>query len=271
MTLELRDPGQPGESLAEVIRAFAAALRSDIENVHDGTATRIHDIRVGTKKLRALLRLAAEALPEAVPPALRLRAIRQAFSGTRDADVMRQRIAELFSDEAGSVLRELALDAPETEPVLPRENALQLCAELETLLGGIDFSKVTRDGLLENATRSHRRARKLMRRCREIPEDDVLMHEWRKRTKDACYHAMTLGAAKTMQKRTQPLDALAEKLGEYHDLSVLGARAEGHDLIFSVVEKRKRRVRRECFKAAEKIFRRKPSALRKKLAGQIKE
>jgi len=82
---------------------------------------------------------------------------------------------------------------------------------------------------------------------------------------------MALGSVKLMQKRISTLDALAEKLGEYHDLSVLGSRAEGHELIFTVVEKRKRAVRRGCFKMAKSIFRRKPSALRKKLASQIVE
>lgn len=271
MTLELRDWRTPGESLGEVVHAFAAALRSDIENVHDDPATRIHDIRVGTKKLRALLRLGSEAVGNLDAPSVHLRAIRQAFSGTRDAEVMRQRLAELFPEATPAALRELHLEAPDTQPALPQESALELCNELDTLLAAVDFSRVTRAGLIENATRSHRRARKLLRQCRKKPDDDVLMHDWRKRTKDACYHAMALGGVKILQKRIAPLDALAEKLGEFHDLSVLGSRAEGHDLISTVVQKRKAVVRGDCFEAAKKILRRKPSAFRKKLAAQILE
>jgi CHAD domain-containing protein len=271
MTLELHDVRVPGESLAEVIRAFATALRNDIENVYDHTATRIHDIRVGTKKLRALLRLGSGAVGDLDPASVRLRAIRQAFSGTRDAEVMRQRLTELFPDDTEAALRELRLEVPETEPPLPREAALQLCDELDGILAAIDFARLTRPGLVESATRSHRRARKLLRRCLKNPDDDVLMHDWRKRTKDACYHAMALGRVKAMQKRIAALDALAEKLGEFHDLAVLGSRAAGHDLISTVVENRKVAVREECFAAAKKILRRKPSAFRKKLAAQILE
>lgn len=271
MTLELRELRRPGESLDEVVRAFAAALRADIENVQDGTTTRIHDIRVGTKKLRALLRLGSEAVPDLDPFSVHLRAIRQAFSGTRDAEVMRQRLSELFPDDTEAALRELHLEGSEAAPALPRDGALELCGKFDALLTAADFSRVTPAGLLENATHSHRRARKFLRRCRKAPDDDVLMHDWRKRTKDACYHAMALGAVKMMQKRIAPLDDLAEKLGEFHDLSVLANRAEGHDLISAVVHKRMRAVRHECFKTAEKIFRRKPSALRKKLAAQIRE
>jgi CHAD domain-containing protein len=271
MNLELRDLGKPGESLGEVVHGFAAALRADIENAGDDTTTRIHDIRVGTKKLRALLRLASEAAPGDARLAVRLRAIRQAFSGSRDADVMRQRVAELFPEESGTVLRELTLEAPEAATSLPQEATLQLWCELDAMLREVNFAQVTRLGLVENATRSHRRARKLMRKCRETPEDDVLMHDWRKRTKDACYHAMALAAAKPMKKRIAPLDALAEKLGEYHDLSVLGSRAEGHDLISAVVNKRKQAIRRECFKAGEKIFRKKASKFRKKLIPRLME
>lgn len=269
MNLELRDLQQPGEGLGEVVRDFTAALRADIENVGDKTTTRIHDIRVGTKKLRALLRLGAEAAPEDTPLAVRLRAIRQAFSGSRDADVMRQRVEELLPENTDAALRELSLETPDAVASLPQEAALQLWGELDAMLREIDFAKVTRLGLVENATRSHKRARKLMRKCQETPDDDVLMHDWRKRTKDACYHAMILASVKGMQKRVAPLDALAEKLGEYHDLSVLGSRAEGHDLISAVVDKRKRAARRECFKAAEKIFRQKPSKFRKKLDAKV--
>lgn len=269
MNLELRDLQHPGESLGEVIQGFTAALRADIENVADNTPTRIHDIRVGTKKLRGLLRLATEAIAEVSPIAIRLRAIRQAFSGSRDAEVMRQRIAELFPENAAAVQPELSLELLDAAPPMPREAALQLWGELDALIRDVDFTAVTRAGLIENAVRSHRRARKLMKKCREQPLDDVQMHEWRKRTKDACYHAMALGKAKIMQKRAALLDALAEKLGEYHDLSVLGSRAQGHDLIAAVVDKRKRGVRRECFKAGEKIFRRKPADFKRKLTSKI--
>jgi CHAD domain-containing protein len=269
MNLELRDLQHPGECLGEAVFAFAEALRVDIENVEDDSPTRIHDIRVGTKKLRALLRLGAEAIPDATPLASRLREIRQTFSGTRDADVMRQRVAELFADAAPAVLRELELESKETSESLPKEEALRIHGELDALLRGIPFATVTRIGLIENVTRSYRRARKLMGACQESPGDDVLMHDWRKRAKDVCYHAMALGTVKTMQKRTAPLDALAEKLGEFHDLSVLGDRANGHELISSVVGKEKHRSRRECFKAAKKLFRRKPSALKEKLASRI--
>jgi len=271
MNLELRNLQQPGESLGEVIRDFFAALRADIENVGDNTTTRIHDIRVGTKKLRSLLRLGAEAAPEDKPLAIRLRAIRQAFSGSRDAEVMRQRIGELVSENTDAALRELSLDTPDAIASLPQEAALQLWSELDGMLGEIDFAKVTRLGLVENTVQSYKRARKLMRECQETPDDDALMHDWRKRTKDACYHAMALASAKGMRKRVAPLDALAEKLGEYHDLSVLGSRAEGHDLISAVVNKRKRAARRECFKAAEKIFRRKASKFRNKLTSRLME
>jgi Uncharacterized conserved protein len=269
MTLELRDPQKPGESLAEAVHAFTAALRADIENVRDDTPRRIHDIRVGTKKLRALLRLAAEAVPDPAPPVGCLRALRQAFSGSRDAEVMRQRVAELFGDDAEAVRHELGLDDAGSPSDLPVENALRIWTELSELLNAVDFTRVTPKGLLDNAVRSHRRARRLMRRCKETPGDDVLMHDWRKRTKDACYHAMALAAVPTMKKRIGRLDALAEKLGEYHDLALLGDRAEGRDRIFSVIDQRKRAVRKECFRAGRKILRRKPSVLREKLAAQI--
>lgn len=271
MTLELRDLGRPGESLGEVMLGFAEALGADIENLRSDSATRIHDIRVGTKKLRALVRLAGDAIPPGVRDAVGadLREIRQAFAGSRDEQVMRHRLAELFSEDAPPVLAKLGL-AGEISRVLPSaERPRKLAAALRARLAEIDFSAVTLKTLVGNAARSYRRARRLMHQCRTHPGDEVLMHEWRKRIKDVCYHALSLSAVTSMRKLALPLDALAESLGEYHDLTLIAGRASGQARIKAAMEQRKKKVARECFRAGKKIFRRKPSAFRKKLSAAI--
>jgi CHAD domain-containing protein len=273
MTLELRDPGRPGESLRETLLGFADALCADIDGIASDTATRIHDIRVGTKKIRALLRLAGNLVPAQAGESAAgiLRAIRQDFSGSRDAAVLRHRLSELFPENAAAAISELDLDATDAADVPDTAEARVHAASLKALLETLDFSPLTPAALAENAARSYRRARRLMKKCHAHSGDDVLMHDWRKRTKDVCYHALALAAVKPMKKQAPPLDALAESLGEYHDLSLLEEKSAGHELIASAAHARKQAVGRECFRAAKKIFRRKPSALRKKLTARLPE
>lgn len=273
MTLELRDLGRPGESLRETLLGFADALCADIEGIASDTPSRVHDIRVGTKKLRALLRLAGDLVPAdtADSAATILRAIRQDFSGSRDAAVLCHRLSGLFPENAEAAISELDLDPAATSDTPDTARARAHAADLKALLETLDFSPLTPAALVANATRSYRRARRLMKKCQARPDDDVLMHDWRKRTKDVCYHALALAAVRTMRKQVPPLDALAESLGEYHDLSLLEEKAAGHELIASAARTRKRAVGYECFRAAKKIFRRKPSALRKKLAARLPE
>lgn len=273
MTLELRDLGRPGESLGEVTFGFAEALCADIENIGSDTATRIHDIRVGTKKLRALLRFAEEVIGPEERKAITagLREIRQAFAGSRDEEVLRHRLTELLSGDAPPAIVALELDPGSSSSVPAMELPRDLAANLRTRFAAVNFPAVTLAALVHQAGRSYRRARRLMAECRIRPRDDVLMHEWRKRTKEVCYHALALSAVKPMAKLAAPLDALAESLGKYHDLALLAERSSGHERIKAVVDKRKREVARECFRAAKKIFRRKPSALQKKLSARIAE
>lgn len=273
MTLELRDPGRPGASLRETLLGFAEALLADIDGIASDTATRIHDIRVGTKKLRALLPLAGDLVPPAAAAeaAGLLRAIRQDFSGSRDAAVLCHRLSELFPDNARAAISELDLDSAEAAGVPDTAEARGHAANLRALLETLDLAPLTPAALAKNAARSYRRARRLMKKCHAQPGDDVLMHDWRKRTKDVCYHALALAAVKPMKKQVAALDALAESLGEYHDLSLLEEKSAGHELIASAAHARKQAVGRECFRAAKKIFRRKPSALRKKLTARLPE
>lgn len=273
MTLELRDLGRPGESLGEVILGFAEGLGVDMADIGSDTATRIHDIRVGTKKLRALVRLVGEGIPpdERMAIASGLRDIRQVLAGSRDEEVMRHRLTELLGADAPAGRSALGLDGENSSRLPPMEGPRELAAILRTRLARVDFSSVTPDSLIHNVIRSYRRARRLFKECRTGDRDDVRMHEWRKRTKDVCYHALALTALKPLGKLAAPLDALAEALGEYHDLALLGERAAGHPVVSAAVDKRKHKVARECFRAATTIFRRKPSALQKTLSARIAE
>lgn len=273
MILTLRILDRPGPALQEVLCGLVRLINDDIAHLPEDTPVRIHDIRVSTKKIHSLLRLADDIIPAVDMTRLveGLRQIKNSFSGSRDEDVMRQELYCIFPEkEAARICEELGLavreDIPETQA------AIAAVSELDAHIGGLDFSALTPGMLVNNATASYRRARKLMRRCKKSPKDRA-MHKWRKRVKDACYHAMALSLLPRMEHRSKSLDDLADALGAYHDLAVLGARiADCKSIgksITSRVAREKRKTGRKCFHAAKKIFRRKPKKFRRKLAKSL--
>ncbi len=267
MNLELRDLKQPAVSLREVLSGFAEALREDIENIGDDTPRRIHDIRVATKKIRAMLRLAGDLIAEAEAErfATLLREIRNAFAGTRDIEVMRQRLEQLFPlEQAAAAVTLLGLTADPEGQLPETAKARELAAELHDHLQDTRLELLSADHLLENAGTSYRKARKLLGKNRKKANDES-MHDWRKRTKDVCYHMTAMAELKPAGKLAAPLDALAEMLGEYHDLALLEERARDHTQLDEVIATRKKAVGKSCFKAAKKIFAPKPSEFVKKL------
>ena len=91
----------PDRSLAEAVRARALEVNSatrDLVNskeafTHDG----IHDIRVATKRLRALWQLVRPVIEPQIARTAdqRLREIAHSVAGARDADVARDLLADL--------------------------------------------------------------------------------------------------------------------------------------------------------------------------------
>lgn len=267
MNLELRALSDPGNSLSEVITGFLDALEDDMRRLADDPGTRIHDIRVGTKKLGALLRLCGRVIDrdDLVAARALLRAIRGEFSGSRDIAVVRHRLEELFPGSDGAAAAEIRLPEPVETGLPDPAGPLRQVEELRRLVGRIPFSAVTPPTVLRAVLRSYRKARRLHRRCEKDPSDNAQMHDWRKRTKDFCYHAFILAEAKPLKKLAPALDALAEALGEFHDLVVVEDHASDHPLIRAEAGTRKSTIQHECFRTGRSIFSRKPSALRKKL------
>ena len=267
MNLQLRNLKQPADNLREVLLGFAEGLLQDIDRLEEDTPTRIHDIRVATKKMRALLRLCGDLISEVdgEKHAVSLREIRNTFAGTRDLEVMRLRLEELFPlEQAGAAVALLGLMVNPDEPLPERTRARELAGELKSRLEQTKLELLTAEQMLENAGASYRKARKLLRKNRRKPQTEA-MHDWRKRTKDVCYHALAMAELKPAGKNAAALDALAESLGEYHDLALLEERADKHPQLIKVIAARRKAVGKACFKAGEKLFKAAPSNYVKKL------
>ena len=73
------------------------------------------------------------------------------------------------------------------------------------------------------------------------------------------------GLLKPQAAAVSRLDALAELLGEYHDLALLLQRAIDHPGLAGPIAERKHTTGRACFQSAEKVFRKSP----RKFAGRL--
>jgi len=269
MALELRDVREPGDSLREVLAGFAAFLVENIERLPDDEEVRIHDIRVSTKKIGSLLRLADHLVAPEQMKAMKeqLRRIRGAFSGSRDEAVLRKRLEEILP-EADPSQTIAELPPSEAEPESPG-NALALARELAGQIATIEFSRLRRKKLTALAARCYGKARKAMKACQKDRNDED-MHEWRKRVKDVSYHTVALGGVEQMKSRTEAIDRLAENLGEYHDFALLGQRVTTAEAVAAVAH-RKHEVGEACFEAAHTLLKRKPRAYARKLAKWTKD
>lgn len=249
-----------------------------------------HEARKALKRLRALLRLCRPWLGEERfrQENTILRDAGRALSGTRDAQVLVQTLdglrepldSELPDETWSSFHRALAAEA---QGRAERDGAGEHANVVTALVGVRERVDVWplpdgagAEALGPGLKRVYSKARRAARRARRRPTDEHL-HELRKRTKDVWHAGQLLG--ETSPKRTRKLrrraHRLADVLGEDHDLVVLLERADRmpeplgageRELLRTLIERRRRDLRRDGLNRASKLYRRKPRRLVRRLA-----
>lgn len=240
---------QPGEPVGEGLRRCAveeledavASLRG-LAGAGDADVTGVvHEARKSCKKVRALLRVAREALGKDLRKAENA-ALREAaglLSPARDIEVLASLLADLEDESdapsglgaAVAVLRERAdgmarvvqagdsaAAAARVGDVLGRARTWPLDGDVEELLG---------EGLRKVAEQERSR-RDAALAAGLHPDDggpervDELRHDWRKRAKDLWYVARLLAeVSEPAAQAVDRFDALGNALGEDHDAAVL--------------------------------------------------
>ncbi len=216
------DDAPPGPALQGILLRLVASVQADIDALPGRRDERVHDIRVGMKKFRALIRLAAGYLPK--KPLARAdklaRSLKEHFGATRDRDVLAGLLKDLPGGrEAAGVLgisHEAPAPDPAAEPAVPG-----LCRELTVLAGGLDLIGLEADDVREAWVSTYRRARRAMAACSSDPDDDGLFHEWRKRVKELHYQSAVLAALDPAETVARQSEEIAALLGSHHDLSLL--------------------------------------------------
>jgi CHAD domain-containing protein len=244
----------------------------------------VHETRKTFKRLRALVRVARDALGD---EAYRrengiFRDAGRELSGARDAAVMVQTLDDLteryggeLPDRAFAGLREaLVADAASASRALSRDRARvdRVQGTLEAARRRIGGWPLPDDGdlaMLEPGfERIYRRGRRALKAARREPETEEL-HELRKRAKDLWHAAQILRPAspKAMRKLARRAHELSDLTGDDHDLAVLRATArERHEtlaagelaLLDGLISRRRARLQRRAIKRGRRLYARKP-------------
>jgi len=266
-------PAASADAALVLLRRLMAGVNADLSAMPSREADRIHDIRVGMKKFRAILALLDKEIPaRTLKEADRLaRELKGHFSSSRDTEVLRDLLLDLLHKEkASQLVSELALGETQgsASDSIPAAQAVAL--RLGALVAGWRLKKTGNSILLEGWMRTYRSARRTLKMC-EKDGDDFLFHEWRKRIKELLYQSLILPASTARAWLVPRAEALAATLGHQHDLALLDARFAEHlpdHRAARIVAKKKRRLAARALSQGRRLLAEKPSTLRKKLTTQ---
>lgn len=277
------------EEIGDALRHLAAA--------RDNPDKAMHECRKQMKSTRALLRLVRSG-DEAFARAenARYREVSAQLAGPREAAALIEtldRLEEAFPDKTADG----ALDPIRARLVARRgdtldedlakatERAVAACKAGMRRIGKLalpDQPERAADILAEGAGKTLRRARKALRKAKELGEPDDF-HDLRKAVKA---HAMHLSLLKRfwpspIKARRKAVDALGEKLGELHDVFVLrrllldeaqplGTRAETR-LADRLAKRLERQLGKICLTESSKLFNEDSRRSARKLVREVRQ
>lgn len=237
-----------GEPVATGVRAVAKdQLDRALEYIDDadvGEHESVHEARKRCKKVRALLRLVRDDVPDTYRTNnTELRDIARLVSDERDA-AAHVEAHDLLAGELGEdvlapyVDVRAALVAHRDGEVLERirERLPEVRERLATVRWNVDGWELPEGDavgvLRQGYQRTYRRARKRWQEATEEPSSHV-WHEWRKRVKYNRYHTNLLQQAwpPVMELREDLCHDLTDHLGDDHDLAELREAVTGGDLV----------------------------------------
>jgi CHAD domain-containing protein len=274
-------------SLAEAVRARALEVNSatrDLVNSPEAFSPEgIHDIRVATKRLRALWQLFRPVIEPQVARTAdqRLREIAYSVAGARDSDVSRGLLSELRDAEEplyhGAFNRAAAL--------FPEEFDFdEIAKELRAMMLGIldedrgDWQSLVlpdNNSLIEHGLgRAYRKAARRAATA-ERTDDHGDNHRWRRWVKYLRYQleALSETPSEKLATRIEALASLGSLLGQRNDLAVLREQVEargGGDTfgaVFRAIQLRDSALRRRL--GEDRLFDLSPEAFAEIADGEI--
>jgi len=251
-----------------ILRRLVAEVSGNIDALPKRTEDRVHDIRVGMKRFRAVLRLAECTLrrPAFAKSDKLARRLKDHFGFARDKDVQKELLLDLLDkDEALATAATLGLQYRDPQRETDPASARETCSALASLVDCFHLENLTGNEVSAAWLNSYRSSRQAMRTCRKDTKNDLLFHEWRKGVKTFLYQSTTIG--RPLGRFGPNADRLASVLGSHHDLATLTDCLAAH-LPGSNAERaalaRKKLVARRALVLGARLFSEKPSAVLRK-------
>ena len=291
MSFRLDIHQRPSESVAATIDAELEGAIASLE-VTDPTARpdAVHDARKRLKKARSALRLVRGDLGNRTARRLNaeLRDIGASLSERRDADVLAETVDELHERFAGQVpaatfdvLRDrLARQVPAAVAGADADRIARLNAVREALRDA-RFDRVTWTTVLAGIDRSYRRGRRAYHASPRASTGEL--HDWRKRAKDLWYqHRLLRDAHPTVVGAyAKDAHALADLLGDDHDLAVLRATIVHHDPpaatapvdldpVVDLIDVRRASLQAQARDVARRLYAEKPQAFARRTRAYVR-
>ncbi|WP_323784848.1 CHAD domain-containing protein [Thalassovita sp.] len=201
----------------------------------------VHNLRKRCKKLRGLIWLVHRGFPQARREDRAIRDLARLLADRRDRTVLLDTHSRLGGDAVSFQEKSLPNE------VGGRLRALRARAAHWTLKG--KDAAILRAGLTEVAGRMNAALKKALKK--DSPEN---LHQWRKWAKYHWYHARLMQSARPgpIRARRFEAQALAEALGDHHDLSVYRNRLDGQpaadrDALDARAHKRQKKLQKRAF------------------------
>jgi len=268
-----------GEQLEDAVHQLETAFA-------DEPVTAVHEARKDLKKTRALLRLVPGKA--AKRERATLGEAGRALSGARDADVLRVTVDKLAERYTGQLPAPAFATVRDAIAVQSGEAAAPPAGEVaHTLHGAAEHvaawpvDALAWSAVCDAAVKTYARGRTAFAALDPEPDPEQL-HEWRKRVKELWYHQRLLEAAwpGVVGAQADAADALAEALGDHHDLAVLavrlrsaadalGATTASGD-VAALAERRQAELEAEARGLGVRLYAESPKAFRRRLGAWLR-
>ncbi|MEJ2522647.1 MAG: CHAD domain-containing protein [Gammaproteobacteria bacterium] len=279
------------EQIAEGLQRIAAEqVEGAVGELEDGGDPHeaVHEARKSCKKVRAVLRLARDAMGGKAyrRENRRYRDAARRISELRDSQALLETMDAFESWlplETGDLLtlREALCARRDAmlEDAQRRDLQAAVAADLKEGLAAIPDWPIPDGGfgiVADGLERVYARGRKGLKTCRKKPSNENL-HDWRKRAKYLRYQVRILRPAwpKAMKVYQSALHELSDRLGDDHDLAVFEAWVLGPDTVHpdssaarqlrAAIGERRARAQAAAWPLAQRIYAEKPDEFVRRL------
>ncbi len=215
----------PGDAVREVATTESEQVLEVVADARYTMATRIHELRKYTKRVRSLLRLVRKGFPDFKAANVALRDTARLVTSHRDARVMAELTRHLGKAPAANPVCAWFDYKATLADSLAEDRIAEIVERIEEVLTELDhwrFDDIRRADVLGGFNKTYG----IVIEQRDLVHDrseSEAAHEWRKHSKDHWYHLLLLHDALPVKERarTDAFHELCGLLGEVHDHDVL--------------------------------------------------